>query len=236
MWSAGKAIGHRVPSPLLWYVVFVLPLFLFVPDASKKSKLVPAVRSGLRDLAASFRHARANRPLFVFLLANMIYKDGLVALFAFGGIYAAGQLGWGPIQIGSFGILLTVTGIIGAVIGGWLDDIYGPKVVLLGALSLLFLCGLGMISIDRDTVFFVVSVEPTTPGRFAESLPEQMFLSLGGMIGAAAGPLQSASRSMLVVLAPKQQITQYFGLLALSGKVTSFLAPFCGQFDDRLEW
>lgn len=219
--------GDRASGPLsaVWYIVFVLPLFLFVPDVPKKSRVLPALRSGLADLAETFRHARSNRTLFMFLLANMIYKDGLVALFAFGGIYAAGQLGWGTIQIGSFGILLTITGTIGAVIGGRLDDRYGPRAVLFGALVILIFCGLGLISIDRDTILFVVSVAPNETGAMFGSTPELLFMALGGLIGAASGPLQSASRSMLVVLAPRDRMSQYFGLLALSGKVTSFMAP-----------
>ncbi|WP_417677839.1 MFS transporter [Roseibium sp.] len=219
--------GDRAAGPFsgLWYLVFVLPLFLFVPDAPKKARLGPAVRAGFFNLARTFRDARANKVLFTFLIANMIYKDGLVALFAFGGIYAAGQLGWGSIQIGSFGILLTITGTIGAVVGGRLDDAYGPKAVLFGALGILIICGLGLISIDRDTVLFVIPATPGAPGSLFSSLPEQMFLGLGALIGAVAGPLQAASRSLLVAIAPKQQMTQFFGLLALSGKVTSFMAP-----------
>ena len=57
-----------------------------------------------------------------FLLANMIYTDGLVSLFAFGGIYAAGTFGWNTIQIGTFGIILAIAGTFGAWLGGKLDD------------------------------------------------------------------------------------------------------------------
>lgn len=219
--------GDRAAGPFsaLWYVIFVLPLFFLVPDTPKKAGLGPAIRKGLSGLMESFRHARQNRQVFLFLIANMAYKDGLVALFAFGGIYAAGQLGWGSIQIGTFGIVLTITGTAGAILGGWMDDRLGPKTVILAALSLLIVCGIGLISVDRDTVLFVVPVAEAQPGTLFGSLPEQMFLVLGALIGVAAGPLQSASRSLLIRLAPKQQITQFFGLLALSGKVTSFLAP-----------
>ena len=74
-------------------------------------------------------------------------------------------------------------------------------------------------------MLFVIPATPGAPGSLFSSLPEQMFLGLGALIGAAAGPLQAASRSLLVAIAPKQQMTQFFGLLALSGKVTSFMAP-----------
>ncbi len=221
--------GDRASGPFsaLWYLLFVLPLFLFVPDTPRRAiPLGEAVRQGLGDLAATFAHARENRRVMTFLLANMVYKDGLVALFAFGGIYAGGVLGWTTIEIGSFGILLTVTGTLGAVVGGRLDDRLGPKRVISGALLVLILCGLGLVSVDRDKVFFVIEVAPppADAGLFS-TLPEQVFLVLGGLLGAAAGPLQAASRTLLVHLSPPGGLTQYFGLFALSGKVTSFLAP-----------
>ena len=69
----------------------------------------------------------------------MIYADGLVGMFAFGGIYAAGTFGWGTIQIGMFGILLTMTGAPASWLGGKLDDRLGPKPVILGSLLMLIL-------------------------------------------------------------------------------------------------
>lgn len=137
-----------------------------------------------------------------------------------------GVLGWSSLEIGTFGILLTITGTLGAFIGGRLDDRIGPKRVIAGALAILITCGMGLVSVDRDTVFFVFDVEAAAPGAglFA-SLPEKMFLVLGGVLGAAAGPLQAASRTLLVHVAPPASLTRYFGLFALSGKVTSFLAP-----------
>lgn len=221
--------GDRASGPFsaIWYLVFVLPLFLLVPDVPRRPvALGTAVRQGLADLAATLREARSDRRMLLFLAANMIYKDGLVALFAFGGIYAAGVLGWSSIEIGTFGILLTITGTIGAVIGGRLDDRLGPKPVISGALFVLILCGLGLVSVDRDTVFFVVEASPAQPGAgLFSSLPEQIFLVLGGILGAAAGPLQAASRTLLVHVSPPGAMTRCFGLFALSGKVTSFLAP-----------
>ncbi|MEJ8476302.1 MFS transporter [Roseibium algae] len=226
--DAATREGDRATGPFsaLWYLIFVLPLFLFTPDAPKKSALGLAIKTGPSNLLKSLRNARKRKPMFVFLLANMIYKDGFVALAAFAGIYAAGQLGWSSIQIGSFGILVTITGIFGAIIGGSLDDRFGPKAVVFGALLILIVSCLGIISIDRTTIFFFIETTPAPAGSAPfSSLPEQMFLALGGLIGAAAGPMQASSRSLLIYLAPKKQISEFFGLLALSGKVTSFLAP-----------
>ena len=219
--------GDRASGPFsaIWYVIFALPMFLFVPDAPSRGKIGAAVSKGLSDLRHSLRHARKNRNIFMFLIANMVFKDGLVALFAFGGIYAAGQLGWGSIQIGTFGIILTITGTLGLLLSGKVDDRFGPKIVIAFSLIVLMICGLGMISVDRTTVFFFIQTPAAPKGALFASLPEQIFITLGAIIGAVSGPLQASCRSLLIQLAPKNLMTQYFGLLALSGKVPSFLAP-----------
>lgn len=219
--------GDRASGPLsaLWFVVFVLPLFLFTPDAPRRMGYAAAIRQGRARLWQALMEVRRAPSVGRFLIANMIFADGLVALFAFGGIYAAGVLGWGTIQIGSFGILLTITGTAGALIGGWLDDRIGAKPVILGALGGLIFCGLGIVSIDRDTILFVLDITPAPAGALFASAADVMFLGLGAVIGAMAGPLQASARSLLVHLSPPGRGGAYFGLFALSGKVTSFLAP-----------
>lgn len=219
--------GDRISGPLsaLWFVVFVTPMFLLTPDAPSRRPLGEAVTVGLRALRATFTGLPPS--LLRFFIANMIYTDGLVALFAFGGIYAAGTFGWQTMQIGIFGILLTITGTLGALIGGRLDDALGPKPVIAGSLVILIVAAAAILSISTDSIGFVFKVTPPVPGGGLFAAPaEQAYVALGLLIGLAAGPLQAASRSLLVRLAPRERITQYFGLFALSGKVTSFMGPF----------
>jgi UMF1 family MFS transporter len=220
--------GDRFAGPFsaLWFLVFVLPMFLFVPDVPRSMDLGPALRKGVNDLKETLSSLKTNRKLGVFLLANMIYQDGLVALFAFGGIYAAGAFGWSTVEIGIFGILLTITGTFGAVIGGALDDRLGSKTVIAGSLMLLLFACVGVLGTTRDSIFFVVAVTPPAPGDglFA-AVSERVYLALGMLIGLVAGPLQSASRTLLVRLAPPEKLGQSFGLFALSGKLTSFIGP-----------
>ena len=117
--------GTRASGPLtaLWFLVFVLPMFLFTPDsAAKRPVACGGARGFCRPEAVARGSARATRCLLTFLIANMIYMDGLVSLFAFGGIYAASTFGWNTIQIGTFGLILAIAGTFGAWLGGKLDD------------------------------------------------------------------------------------------------------------------
>ncbi|RTL53971.1 MAG: MFS transporter [Bradyrhizobiaceae bacterium] len=226
--DAASHQGDRITGPLtgLWFIVFVLPMFLFTPDHAAKKPIEGAVREGLRDLRQTLSSLPSRPNMATFLIANMVYTDALVALFAFGGIYAAGTFGWQTIQIGAFGILLTISGTLGAWLGGKLDDLLGPKKVITGSMLILLAAILLILSVDRDTLFFVVKVTPPVPGGGLFAAPaEKAYLVLGLLIGLAAGPLQAASRTLLIKLAPKDRITQHFGLFALSGKVTSFTAP-----------
>jgi UMF1 family MFS transporter len=221
--------GDRAMGPLtaIWFVVFVTPLFLFTPDGKARHRLGPAIAQGLQAFLATVRAARRHRDLWFFLLANMIYTDGLIALFAFGGIYGAGTFGWQTIHLGLFGILLTITGTIGAYAGGKLDDRLGAKRVVLGSLVVLIICCCAILSVSRDRILFFLPVAPPLPGEgiFA-STAERLYVVLGALIGMSAGPLQAASRTLLVRLAPHDRLAQFFGLFALSGKLTSFMGPF----------
>ena len=226
--DAGSREGDRATGPLsaLWFVVFVLPLFLFTPDHTEKRPVRAAVGQGLRTLGDTLRGLPRHRDAALFLVANMIYADGLIALFSFGGIYAAGTFGWGTIEIGVFGILLTITAAVGAFVGGRLDDRLGPKRVIFGSLVILIVAGVAILLIDRDYVPFIGAVEWPLGGGLYAAPAERAYVAAGLLIGLAAGPLQAASRTLLVRLVPADRITQFFGLFALSGKVTSFLGPF----------
>ncbi|MBH5402783.1 MFS transporter [Bradyrhizobium sp. CNPSo 4010] len=219
--------GDRAAGPLtgLWFIIFVTPMFLFTPDYPAKRRLREALREGLSELKQSIKSLPRQKSLAAFLLANMIYTDGLVSLFAFGGIYAAGTFGWHTIQIGTFGIMLAIAGALGAWLGGKLDDRMGPKRVIAGSLLVLLLSVAAILLVDKDSVLFVKTAPPQAGAALFSSAAERAYLVLGCLIGAAGGPLQAASRTLLIHLAPKDRIAQYFGLFALTGKVTSFIGP-----------
>jgi len=219
--------GDRITGPLtgIWFIVFVLPMFLLTPDYPAKRPVSEALREGLADLRQTLSELPKRKSLAAFLLANMIYTDGLVSLFAFGGIYAAGAFGWNTIQIGTFGIILAIAGTFGAWLGGKLDDRLGPKRVITGSMLILLSSIVAILLVDKDSILFVKVAPPLPDGALFSGAAERAYLVLGCLIGAAGGPLQAAARTLLIRLAPQDRIAQYFGLFALTGKVTSFVGP-----------
>jgi MFS transporter, UMF1 family len=219
--------GDRITGPLtaVWFIIFVTPMFLLTPDYPAKLPVRDALRVGLNELKGTLAQLPKRKSMAAFLLANMIYTDGLVSLFAFGGIYAAGTFGWHTIQIGTFGILLAIAGTFGAWLGGKLDDTLGPKRVIAGSTVVLLASIIAILLVDRDSIFFVKVTPPAPGGALFSGAAERAYLLLGCLIGMAGGPLQAASRSLLVRMAPKDRVAQYFGLFALTGKVTSFVGP-----------
>jgi UMF1 family MFS transporter len=221
--------GDRLVGPFsaVWYLVFVLPLFLFTPDRPSQPLAKRAVTAGLSQLARSVKDLVRNHfEIAHFLVARMLYADGLGAVFAFGGIYAATVFDWGAAELGLFGIVLTIAGTFGAALGGLLDDRKGSKAVIAGTLLLFIAAAIGVLSVDRDHVLFVLPVEPKLPGSAPFSSPgEQVYLAFAILIGIASGPIQSSSRTLLARMCPPDKVTEFFGFFSFSGKITAFAAP-----------
>jgi len=196
----------RITGPLVavWFAIFALPLFLWTPDrASRGLSHGEAVRKGLAMLADTLRNLRRHHNVAKFLIARMIYTDGLNTLFTFGGIYAAGTFGMTFDEILVFGILLNVASGLGAVSFAWVDDWIGPKRTVIIALIGLFAFSTAILLVEQKLWFYM----------------------LGCGIGALIGPAQAASRTLMARLAPAQIRTEMFGLYALSGKATAFIGP-----------
>lgn len=215
------------PFAAAWFILFVIPFFLFVPDKVAAPMPGHARGSALAELWDTLKSLPGNPSILLFLIARMLYSDGLSAIFAFGGIYGAFVFGWGSLELGIFGIILTLTGSIGALAGGFLDDRLGSKTVIIGALIALMVGAIGILSVDKTHVLFTQEVAAKVAGsRPFSSIGEQVFLAFAVLVGMVSAPVQAASRSLLAHMAPPEKVTQYFGLFAFSGKATAFLAPF----------
>ncbi|THD85738.1 MFS transporter [Aliigemmobacter aestuarii] len=213
--------GTRAVGPLtaIWYIVFMIPFFLWVKEPKRRGMpVLTAARRAVPDLMGTLRSLPARQSLFAYLMSSMFYRDALNGMYTFGGIYAAGMLGWQPIQMGVFGILAALTGALFAWLGGHADSARGPKPVIAFCLIVLTLVALGIVFVSREAVFGM----PVGPDS---ALPDIAFYVLGGLIGAAGGALQSSSRTMMIRQSDPDRMNEAFGLYALTGKATSFLAP-----------
>ncbi|MCT4607768.1 MAG: MFS transporter [Pelagimonas sp.] len=212
--------GTRAVGPLaaIWYAVFMIPFFLWVREPRREKAPKGAVKKALGQLARTIRTLPQQPSLFAYLGSSMFYRDALNGMYTFGGIYAAGVLGWTVIDVGVFGILAIIAGAVFAVIGGYADEFFGPKPVITVCVWVLMGVGIGIVMIRPDSLFGI----PVAEGS---SLPNIAFYLFGATIGAAGGALQSASRTMMVRQADEDHMTEAFGLYALAGKATSFLAP-----------
>ncbi len=212
--------GTRAVGPFIgvWYAIFIIPFFLWVrdtPNAQAKPTNLGAVAGSLWQTLKSVAQRKS---LLNFLVGSMLYRDALNALYAFGGVYAALVLDWGTIQIGTFGIIAAIAAAISTWLGGLADQRYGPKPVIIVAVWILIVVSVVIVGMSREQLFGVPLAE-------GSALPDIIFYICGVCIGGAGGAVYSASRSMMVRHTHPDRPAEAFGLFALSGKATAFLAP-----------
>ncbi|KQZ91457.1 MFS transporter [Mesorhizobium sp. Root157] len=219
----------RATGPLaaIWYFVFILPMFFFTPDAIKGMAIGPAVREGLAELKLTLSQARQRGGIFRFLIARMVYQDGVNALLALGGAFAAAMFGWSITEIGVYGIILNVVAIFGCWVAARLDTRLGSKVVVMISLVLLSIATVGIVSTGPGfTLFGALPLPTTDSGALFGTAAEKAYILYGLLIGVAFGPVQASSRSYMARSVTAAESGRYFGIYALAGRATSFAAPF----------
>lgn len=215
----------RIVGPLtaVWFAVFMIPFFMYIRDTPKTGTTSSSVTrykfgTGLSDLAATLKRLPNHPSLLAYLGSSMFYRDALNGMYTFGGIYALGVLEWSITQIGVFGILAAISGAVFCWIGGRIDRRIGPMPVIVFCCLVLIVTAVLIISLTPSSVMFINVGE-------GSALPDIMFYVAGASIGAAGGALQASSRNMMTRQGDPERMTEAFGLYALSGKATSFLAP-----------
>lgn len=210
----------RIVGPLtaIWFAVFMIPFFLYTRDNPAASGTGLKLGQALSDLMRTLRNLPRHPSLLAYLGSSMFYRDALNGMYTFGGIYALGVLNWSIIDIGVFGILAAISGAVFCWVGGRVDRRIGPMPVIVFCCIVLIL-----------TAALIISLTPTSimgiPIADGSALPDIAFYIAGALIGAAGGALQASSRNMLTRQGDPERMTEAFGLYALSGKATSFLAP-----------
>ncbi len=226
-----KQEHNRIAGPVagVWLLVFHLPLLLWTPDRPATGvTLRRAVVEGLQQLGHTVRRARSIANVGRFLLARMLYTDGMVAIIAYAGIYAAGTFGWSLPELLIFGVLLTPFAIIGGVVGGRIDDRYGSKKAIMYSVGLTSLGMLAAVTVTPTQVFIGIPYDAAAAGPvwdlpYFRTLPELVFLVIFTLLAGAVTGVFSNSRSMMARIAPVAHLSQFFGIYALSGTATAFL-------------
>jgi len=197
----------RICGPLvaIWTLLFALPLFAIVPEyPSSELSMMQSIRHGIKSVVLTLKSMMHQKTIFIFLVAQMIYIDGLNTLFAFGGIYAAGTFHMNISEVLLFGIVMNTFAGLGSFLLAWIDDLLGAKFTILLSLILLALLGLGIVLITNITGFWILAC----------------------LLSLFVGPVQSSSRSLMAHLVPKEKATEMFGFYILSGKISTFIGPW----------
>ena len=200
-------------------------IFLFVKDKKPDTKaFLNNTKHTLKGIRSTANELRNYPQIIRFLFARLVYNDGLVTVFAFGGIYAAGSLNFTFDEIMVLGIVLNITAGLGAFLMGYLDDKVGGKktlkVTLLGLMLAIALA------------FFAPEIRPFLQYVFGgSSVPDwvnakNIFWIAAVLIGVFSGPNQSSSRSLMGRFTPEEKKNEFFGFFAFSGKATAFVGPF----------
>ncbi|GAA4711987.1 MFS transporter, UMF1 family [Promicromonospora umidemergens] len=190
----------------IWALAFAWPIFAFVPELPPtKDRPKVGFFAGyvvlFRDIQALWRTSRRT---FWFLAASAVYRDGLSGVFAFGAIIGSVSFGFSADQVIIFGIAANLVAGVSTVLVGLADDRFGPRSVILSALSIIVVAGLAVVVL-RDLGPIVYWV--------------------GGLtLSACVGPAQAASRSYLARVTPAGKESEIFGLYATTGRATSWLS------------
>ena len=232
--AQGEPSRIAAPIAALLFVLGVLPMFFLSKDAPQRGgSMLAALRDGARDLVQLIKSVRQHRNVAIFLGSRMLFSDAQIALITFCGIYAAGVMKWGVLEMTAFGILMSAFAALGGVLASVFDRALGPKRALqveivgtiLGIVALLGVSPTGM----RFVFTVAADAAPLWQGPVFTKLPELVFLAIGGVIAVFNTAIFASSRTFLTHLIPPGQSGAFFGLYALSGTATVWLGPLVVQ-------
>ena len=216
-----------------------LPLFLFTPDAPRTgTPMLRAFASGAGELWRMLKTVSRYRDAVVYLVSRMMFVDGMNAVLFFFGVLAAGVMKWGPLDLLMTGIVLSVLAVLGGYVGRWLDGALGPKTALRIEIFMTILGLTALLGMKPDTILYVWSYDPSSAplwdGPFFRTLPDLIFLLIGFSNAVFITGQYASSRTALTRLTPPEQTGAFFGVYALSGVATAWLAPGLVNLGTRL--
>ena len=201
-----------------WWLVFGLPAFIFLdemPPQATAADRGPLLSAGFRRIKATLKNVRHYKMLFLFLLAFLLYNDGVETVIAMSSSFGTDVLRMDQQQLIVMLLIVQFVAFLGAVAFGYLADRIGDKRVIVINLLVWILAAC--------LAFFV-----TTAGQFT---------LLGVLVGVVLGGVQASSRCLMGKLAPAPIRNEAFGFFSISGKFASIFGPllyalFVTMFND----
>ncbi len=211
-----------------WLILFSIPIFLYTADLTTTGEpFGAALKHGVGNVVRTISKLRDYRNVALFLIARMLYADGKTAILIFSGVYASGTMHWDLVEMLAYGIILTVFAIAGGLGAGLLDHAVGVKRAVAIELGLTVVCLFAMVSMSPTSIFFVTiqADMPVWASPLFSTAPELAYLAFAIVIAISITAAYASSRSLMAQLAPQGMEGEVFGLYALSGSATAWLAP-----------
>jgi len=190
----------------IFYAAAASLLFFRVKETRKGRTLPPGetyLSVSVKGLITTFKAVRHFRQFIAFIIAFLIYNDGILMALDFAAIIGAVLFGMTQTQLILFMILVQITSAIGAYLFGLLGDKIGFKKALLFSLVLMILAVIWMVFNPSLTGYFII----------------------GGLAGFALTGVQSLSRTLAGLFAPPSKSAEFFSFFAVAGKSSSFIGP-----------
>ena len=193
----------------LFFLVFSLPAFIILPsDKRNNIALITAGTTGVQYTIAALKELWNRKEIRKFLLAYLIYEDGINTVIVFSSLFAATTLGFRPQELIVLYIVVQVTALIGAFVMAKPIDVWGPKAVVITSLI--------MWSIVVIAAFFVQT--------------KTQFWGIATFAGLGLGTVQAATRAFYMQFIPQEKESEYFGIYSLVGKSSAIIGPLVFGF------
>lgn len=199
------ALGVGVALPGLWWLLFSLPAFFVLKEFPAQQVQVRGslVLEGFRRIKHTFLHLRQYKMLFLFLLAFLLYNDGVETVIAMASPFGTEQLNMTAAQMIYMLLIVQFVAFIGSVLFGYLADRIGNKPVIVINLCIWVTAAIVALFVTTATQFMVAGV----------------------LIGLVLGGVQASSRALMSLLSPPEIVNEAFGFFSISGKFASILGP-----------
>ncbi len=226
-----KGESSRIVAPICaaLLVLLAIPMFLFTPDAPRSGeRFLTSLRLGAGGLWETLKSLRGEADMRNYLIARMLFTDGMTSLLAFGGLYAAGVMRWQVLEMLGYGILLSIFAVVGGFVGAFMDRKIGPlnavKVAIAGAI----VCLTALLGMGREKILFFWTFDPAAHadvwnGPMFRTLPEIIYLVIGFGVAIFVVAHYASSRTLLTRLSPPEKLPAFFGLYAMSGTATVWI-------------